>query len=210
MRSGRPVEVAPGVVIAVGATAGVLARTAPDPADRASAAGLPPWRAEERVAARTLLRRLLAEVCGGTVARAALAAEPGGRPVLPGYPGIGISLSHDAGAVAAAVGLAHRVGVDVQGRVPVSAALLRRCCAPEVAARIAAMPAPRGAAAFAAVWAVQEACVKAAGTGLAGRPWTVPVGYRHRHGTWQAYRWRLYTPAARPPVACAYAPDPGA
>lgn len=209
MRPGRPVEVAPGVVIASATVHHVLSGADPHAADRASAAGLPPWRADEHLAARTLLRRLLAWACDGTVARAVVAAREGGRPVLAGWPAVGISLSHDAGTVAAAVGLAHRVGVDVQGVVPVSPALLRRCCAPEVADRIAALPAPRGAAAFAAVWAVQEACVKAAGTGLSGRPWTIPVGYRHRSGSWQAYRWRLYTPATRPPVACAYAPDPG-
>lgn len=204
MRPGQAVEVAGGVVVAADTVDGALAGAPAHPADRAGTAGLPAWRVAEALAARALLRRLLALLGNHSASTAPIRAEAGGRPYLDGEPGIGVSLSHDSGTVAAAVGVGHRVGIDVQGPVEPSPALLRRCCQPDVAARIAALPAPRRAGEFAAVWAVQEACVKAAGVGLAGRPWAVPVGFRPDRGRWHGYRWRVFTPAALPPVACAY------
>ncbi len=86
-----------------------------------------------------------------------------------------MSLSHSAGWVAAAVGRGRDVGVDVQVPAPVGDRLLRLCCLPGDADALAALPEDARRLGFARVFAVQEACVKALGEGLSGRPWTVPV-----------------------------------
>jgi 4'-phosphopantetheinyl transferase len=162
-----------------------------------------PARAE-RLAVRALLRRLLAEVVGPDAARARIATRAAGQPYLPDLPGLGISLSHDGGWVAAALGAGHAVGVDVQLPAPASAALLRRCCAAEVRAELSALPARLRDREFAWIWTAQEACVKATGAGLAGRPWTVPVRRGQRVGRWGAVRWVSLRRHSAVPLSVAY------
>lgn len=158
----------------------------------------------EGAAARALLRRLLAEVAGRDAGATPLAARPGGQPFLPERPDLTVSLSHSGGWVAAAVGLGPDVGVDVQVPQPASAALLRRCCGPAARRALAAMPPRRLDEEFAWIWTVQEACVKATGSGLAGRPWTIPVGVGQRAGTWRRVRWLSLRDRVGVPVSCAY------
>ncbi|KOX20769.1 hypothetical protein ADL06_26935 [Streptomyces sp. NRRL F-6491] len=173
-------------------------------ADRAAAAGLPPWRAAEHLASRTLLRFLLREV-GEDAGDGPVAALPGGRPYLPGRPGLGVSLSHSSGWVAAAVGRGRDVGVDVQVPAAVGDRLLRLCCAPGDADVLAALPEEARRSGFARVFAVQEACVKAVGKGFSGRPWTVPVPLGARTGTWNGVRWSAPRDGGDAvPVACAW------
>jgi 4'-phosphopantetheinyl transferase len=186
------VRAAPGVHVAV------AAYTPP--------AGEPAWRAEGR-AARALLRRLLAEVCGPRPAGLDLARRTGGAPYLPERPELGISLSHTRGWLAAAVGVGHAVGVDVQAPAPVPAGMLHRCCRPDVRARLRTLPAAERAARFARIWSVQEACVKSAGTGLAGRPWNIPVDPDCVRGEWDTIRWLLLDGLGELPVGCAYGPS---
>ncbi|WP_405006898.1 4'-phosphopantetheinyl transferase superfamily protein [Kitasatospora purpeofusca] len=182
-----------------------------DPDDLAQARALPPWRAEQFLTGRATLRRLLREVrpdLAGTPVR----PDPRGRPRLLGHPDVGVSISHDGGLSAAAVAPGRRVGVDLQlpSGEP-SAGMLRRCLR-EHAARLESLPAPERAREFAWVWTVQESCVKAAGTGLAGRPWAVAVTPGHRHGRWGRYRWISLRDSSPVPLSCAFTSraDPGA
>ncbi|MGC9500923.1 4'-phosphopantetheinyl transferase family protein [Streptomyces sp. WG7] len=206
---------APGVFVALALADTVLATPRAvkrlRPEECRSAASMAAWRAREHLAGRALLRLLLAEVAGEEDARAPVVPEPNGRPRLPDCQNTGVSISHSGPYAAAAVATGLDVGVDAQVPRPPSAALLRRCCAPGTAARLANLPSERAALAFAQVWTVQEACVKARGTGLSGAPWRVRADPDGQAGTWGALHWR------RPPwhdavgaepvaLACAFGP----
>ncbi|MFI6419684.1 4'-phosphopantetheinyl transferase family protein [Streptomyces sp. NPDC050842] len=151
--------------------------------DRAAAAELPPWRAVEHAASRTLLRALLREI-GEDLRGGPVAALPSGRPYLPDRPDLGVSLSHSSGWVAVAVGRNRDVGVDVQAPYAVGERMLRLCCAPGDAEALSGMPEARRRREFAWIFTVQEACVKAVGAGFSGRPWSVPVALGQRRGEW--------------------------
>jgi 4'-phosphopantetheinyl transferase len=153
--------------------------------DVAAARELPEWRATEYVTARALLRGLLDDMD----ADCRIETLASGRPYLPERPDLTVSLSHDGDWTAAAVGVGADVGVDVQVPLPASSGLLRRCCTPETREALDAMPAPVRDREFAWIWTVQEACVKAAGTGLAGCPWTIPVDVGQQTGSWRDYQW---------------------
>ncbi|MFJ4877318.1 4'-phosphopantetheinyl transferase family protein [Streptomyces sp. NPDC088745] len=181
------------------------------PADLADVGGRPRWRRRQSLAARGLLRALLAEVCPAAQ-DVPLIAGARGRPLLEGLPGLGISLSHDAAddtgggdLVAAAVAPGRRVGVDVQ--LPpgpdLSPGLVRRCLRAR-AAELSALPADRRALEFAWVWTVQEACVKADGTGIAGRPWSLDVPVRPGTGTVGDLTWIALRHLSVHPVSCAF------
>ncbi|WP_369147681.1 4'-phosphopantetheinyl transferase superfamily protein [Streptomyces sp. R44] len=206
---------APGVVVALAPVDAVLATPAAvwrlRPEEYRSAAGMAAWRAREHLAGRALLRLLLAEVAGEEDARAPVVPEPAGRPRLPGSPDTGVSISHSGPYAAAAVATGLDVGVDAQVPRPPLAALLRRCCAPGTAAHLANLPPERAALAFARIWSVQEACVKARGTGLSGAPWRVRVDPGSQAGTSGALHWRRppwHDAADAEPVAlaCAFGP----
>ncbi|MGW2640678.1 4'-phosphopantetheinyl transferase family protein [Streptomyces sp. NPDC001348] len=177
--------------------------------DLADAAALPPVRAAERLAARRALRGLLA--ARFPAARDAdVVYRAHGRPALAGWPGIGISVSHDGDAVAACAALGRAVGLDVQHAPPsVADALLRRC-ARDRAEVLTRLPPGQRAQEFAWLWTVQEACVKAAGTGLAGRPWSIDVPLPATRGTWGPYRWISLRGRATVPLSIAHTalPDP--
>jgi 4'-phosphopantetheinyl transferase len=192
-----------GVHAAVGETA-ALAELAPSAMDVHTVRELPAWRAAERLAARALLRRLLADEMGRPAADLAIAARPSGQPYLPDRPDLAVSMSHEDGWVAAAVTAGAAVGVDVQSPQPVTAALLRRCCRPGARQALDELPGAERELEFARIWTVQEACVKAAGTGLAGRPWTIPVGVGQREGAWQDHCWRSFRGHSGVPVSWAY------
>ena len=159
---------------------------------------------DESASARNLLRRLLADVAGVVAAAEPVAARTGGQPFLPRRPGIAVSLSHSGGWVAAAVSEIGAVGIDVQAPEPASPALLRRCCRAETRRRLSLLPGPERDLEFAWLWTAQEACVKATGEGLAGRPWTVPVTPGQREGVWRDVRWRTLRDRCTVPLSCAY------
>ncbi|MEO3755840.1 hypothetical protein [Streptomyces sp. B6B3] len=176
------------------------------PDDLAAADGLPAPRAAERLAARGLLRRLLAETTDGEAAAAPLRAEPSGRPVLAGHPDLAVSLSHADGWVAAAVGR-RRVGVDVQPpRSGIAAAGRPRSARRRGPCRLPDAPTDLEAA---WIWSVQEACVKATGDGLAGLPWRIPVAPGAVAGRWGGLRWAALRAHFPLPVSCAWDPGPG-
>ncbi|MFD8968192.1 4'-phosphopantetheinyl transferase family protein [Streptomyces sp. NPDC059568] len=202
----RPVRVADGVHVAVDRIED-LREVPAAPADLRSAARLPVWRMAEHLAARTLLRRLLAGIVGPSAAREPVAAHPGGRPYLPGRPDLGISLSHTDGWVAVAVHtVGGAVGVDVQAAVPASERLIRRCCSPVDRAVLARMGRVAREIEFAWVWSAQEACVKATGAGISGLPWTVPVAVGQCEGRWGDLKWSALHGRCPVPVSCAYQP----
>jgi 4'-phosphopantetheinyl transferase len=176
--------------------------------DAQDAEGLPQWRATEYIAARTLLRALLADVTT-TRGPVRIAGRATGQPYLPGLPGYGISLSHSDGWVAAAVGIGMDVGVDVQVPGPAGTHVLDRCCTRQDAERLAEMPDAIRDNEFAWLWTAKEACVKAVGTGFGGLPWTVPVAVGQSTGTWQAMTWHALRDSSPVPAACAYTPMPG-
>ncbi|NDZ64509.1 4'-phosphopantetheinyl transferase superfamily protein [Streptomyces cyaneofuscatus] len=197
-RAGEPLlgrwTPAPKVTVAVARISEVLASPPAlarlQPEEHRSAAAMAPWRGREHLAGRALLRLLLAGESGEEEGRLPVLPEPGGRPRLADRPGTGVSVSHSGPYTAAAVAGGQDVGVDLQLPQPPSPGMLRRCCPPDTAARLAALTPERMAYTFARVWAVQEACVKARGTGLPGAPWKVPADPDAVAGTWQAVRWR--------------------
>jgi 4'-phosphopantetheinyl transferase len=192
------------VTVAV-AHASAFAEAIPVDADVHALRDLPAWRAEESRAARALLRWLLAGQAGADAAAAPIRARQTGQPYLAGRPDVGISLSHGHGHVAAAIGMGRAVGIDVQAPVPVSAAVIRRCCLPRVRDELAALPDAARTLEFAWIWTVQEACVKAAGTGLAGRPWSIPVERGQRTGEWLGYQWLSLRDDSAVPLSVAHA-----
>jgi 4'-phosphopantetheinyl transferase len=192
-------QIASGVWVATARRAALSA----DPGDIAAVAGSVPWRRRERLAARGVLRALLARVAPDA-AQAELIASANGKPALAGFPEIGVSVSHDAGVVAAAVALGRSVGVDVAlPRVPPSERMMRRCLR-ESASGLDGLPVAERAMELAWVWSVQEACVKTDGTGLAGKPWTIDVPVRPRTGSAGSLHWVALRERADDPVSCAF------
>jgi 4'-phosphopantetheinyl transferase len=174
----------------------------PTAQDLAAVDGQRPRRARRRLGARLALRVLLGAVAGPVAAAAPLASRPGGRPYLPDLPELSVSLSHTDGWVAAAVATGRAVGVDVQVPRPVSAALLRHCCAGRTRGLLADLPDRERSEEFAWIWTVREACKKASGAEATPRPIVVAAG--EREGSWGGYRWRRLHGWSPTPVSCAY------
>jgi len=175
----------------------------PRSSDVAESQGFPAWRAAEFLAGRTALRNLLAEVLP-QARHARVAYAEGGRPYLVGWPRVGISIAHDNNTVAACVAKDFAVGVDIQHPLAtVGDSLLRRCLR-ERAGELARLPMRRRATEFAWVWTVQEACVKAAGTGISGRPWSIDVTPRASSGQWNRYQWISMRDESPVPFSCAF------
>ncbi|MGW3993679.1 4'-phosphopantetheinyl transferase family protein [Amycolatopsis sp. NPDC004772] len=195
------VEVAPGVHLAATPADAALAEL-PVPAWAVrEARAMAPRRAREYLAVRALYVRLVSEVEGSAHP---LDRTDRGRPVVPGRPDLHVSLAHSDDVVAVALARGRDVGVDVQEAGLPGPAMLRRCC-PGEAGRMAAEPASGGRD-FARVWAAQEACVKATGQGIAGRPWRIPVTAAAASGRWRDLTWtQLRDRASAFALCCAYA-----
>lgn len=226
-------QVAPGVWVA-SADCARLGDLPAHPADLAEAGTRPGWSRAEFLAGRQLLRRLLRRVRPG-LAELPLRTDPAGKPRLDlggardlhsrtphdlappgpdprGVPDLalpGITISHDGDRVAAAICAHGDIGVDVQ--LPpdqLTDSTVRRCLGRHTA-KVAALPRARRANEFAWVWTVQEACVKAAGTGLAGRPWAIDVPPGAVSGRWGGFTWLSLRSRSRVPLSCAFQPAPG-
>ncbi|MER8118480.1 4-phosphopantetheinyl transferase [Streptomyces sp. NPDC094031] len=203
----------PGLVVGPLAVAGgawvVAGSGAPSthPDDRRRAAALPEWRALRFLHGRGVLRELLRAVAP-ELACTDIVPDERGQPRLAGRPGAAISISHSDAMVACAFTAEGRVGVDLQHPAPsVSATLARRLLRSHAPGVLALAPA-RAATEVAWVWTAQEACVKAAGTGLAGRPWEIEVPPGSRGGHWGPYRWTCLRNASGTPLSCAVGPAP--
>jgi 4'-phosphopantetheinyl transferase len=200
--TGSPFRAVRGGLVAAHPVAGLPPATLPV-ADRAAARNLAAHRAREYLAARVLLRWLLRAIGGAAAAGADLAFRPRGQPYLVQWPDLGVSISHSDGWVAAAVLPGGRIGVDVQTPVDADARMLARCCTASAWRALAALPGADRAGEFAWIWSVQEACVKATGDGIAGRPWTVPVEVGQRTGRWGALDWSELRDGWPVAVSCA-------
>ena len=157
--------------------------------DRQAAAGLPPLRRAEFSRGRTLLRWTLRWACPGPAAGRPVRATGRGRPVLDTDPLIGVSVSHCADLLAAAVAPGRDVGIDVEQPIPPTPGLLRRLCPPP------ACTGQPGAASqplrLAQLWTVHEACAKATGTGLGREFPRIEVGEGQSAGTHDGLEWLL-------------------
>ncbi|GLY37953.1 hypothetical protein Amsp01_039770 [Amycolatopsis sp. NBRC 101858] len=203
-------EISPGVWVA-SATRADLDDPPAHAGDLAEAGTRPAWRRGEFLAGRTLLRHLLRRI-RPDLAALPLCADPAGKPRLDAggedlaLPGI--TISHDEDRIAAAVCAHGDVGVDVQlppARLTDSA--VRRCLGSHAPA-VTALPRLRRAKEFAWVWTVQEACVKAAGTGMAGRPWSIDVPPGAVSGHWGGFAWLSLRTRSPVPLSCAFQPAP--
>ncbi|MER7083461.1 4'-phosphopantetheinyl transferase [Saccharopolyspora kobensis] len=175
------------------------------PADLARTAGMPAWRAREFLAGRSLLRSMLRELYP-EAAELEVTASGNGKPHLLGAQGLGVSVSHDSGVVAVCVAPGREVGVDVQGPPEkLERALVRRCLR-AYTDEVMQLPSARRALEFAWVWTVQEACVKATGEGIGGRPWAIDVPPGASTGSWGSYRWVSLRGASEVPLSCAFGP----
>jgi 4'-phosphopantetheinyl transferase len=181
----------------------VLRTRDPHPQDTRAAHGMSALRSREYLAVRTLLRGLLAQVVAGA-ADLPIAMRGAGQPHLVSRPDLGISLAHTKDQLAVAVAVHHVVGVDTEAPTLVSRNVLRRCCTPSAFTMLDLLAPAGQALEFAWLWSVQEACVKAAGTGLAGRPWEIPVEPGQRAGRWRQFRWKALRDQFTIPVTCAY------
>ncbi|KVT52582.1 4'-phosphopantetheinyl transferase family protein [Burkholderia ubonensis] len=194
-----PLEIAPRAW--VGFDAQPPASQHPD--DLAATRDWPGWRRAQSLGARGLLRALLTRVAPAA-ADATLRAAPSGQPRLEGWPSLGISLSHDGGVAAVAVGVDRPVGIDVQ--MPpddLSERLLHRCLRAQAPA-VLRLDAPARALEFAWIWSVQEACVKCTGAGLAGQPWRIDVPLGAATGRWRDVGWRTLRHCSDLPISCAF------
>jgi 4'-phosphopantetheinyl transferase len=180
----------------------------PTPDDARSVAGLPPWRAAERLAGRAALRELLL-LAQPDLAVSEVVPDRRGKPWLADHPRVGISVSHDGGTIAAAVALDGPVGVDVQHapHTPYES-MLRRCLGRHAQA-LDRLRSDQQAQELAWVWSVQEACVKVTGSGLSGRPWSIDVPPGRAKGRWRSYRWVSFRGQSAVPLSCAFL-DPAA
>lgn len=172
------------------------------PADLNLTFGLPQWRRSEMLAARGLLRALLVKVAPAC-ADADLIFAANGKPVLEGWPKIGVSWSHDKDAVAVAVSIGRHVGVDIQLPATQPDERMVHRCLRNRAADLLSLPAADQALEFAWVWSVQEACVKCNGTGISGRPWAIDVPLRPLAGRWRDISWIALRHQTELPISCA-------
>lgn len=184
------VEVAPGVWCRWSEESAALRLPAGLSSPASLGVGAPAWRRREHHAGWRLLESLLRELVGPAVpARICLTGN--GKPVLADAPGVGISISHCSPMVVAAVGLGWQVGVDTElepGAPP-----------PEHPGR----GPEAGRSDRVRAWTVREACVKATGAGLSGRPWQIPVGTADT-GRWHEVRWRYLRHQAPVPLSVAW------
>lgn len=119
------------------------------------------------VAARALLRRLLAGYLGGEPAGLAFTYGPHGKPDLAGAGDLRFNLSHSGALAVCAVARGVELGVDVEQVRPLAydRVALRFFSRRETEALLALPPAQRAAGFFNA-WTRKEALLKARGGGL--------------------------------------------
>lgn len=154
------------------------------PTEKARAARLKVQKARAQfIITRAVLRQLLANYLGIAPRALALTAGPRGKPALsPDWQQkrIEFNVSHAADYALLALGLDHRLGVDIESverRVDYRALANRFFSAAEQAA-FKKLPAGAACAAFYRVWSRKEAFLKATGQGLAGglAGCSVPLG----------------------------------
>ena len=176
------------------------------PAELMAASRMTARRRAEFAYGRTLLRRVAAQVLGQPADTPIEAsADANGALVLAGV-AAGASISHSRGVAAAAFCVGGRVGVDVERVAEPAAATLRRWARLPAYSDLSQLRGRERAERFTRTWTVQEACAKAVGSGLAARPWHIPVDTAQGRGSWGQVRWMLLD--GPPTVAFAVATAP--
>ncbi|MBZ9716129.1 4'-phosphopantetheinyl transferase family protein [Deinococcus multiflagellatus] len=145
--------------------AGLVALLTPEEHIRARAIALPAPR-RRYVAARALVRTVLAARLGAPPQALTFALGPYGKPYLVGLD-VPFNLSHTGDHLALAVGNGP-VGVDLEEVRPLqnSHAMLQTALGPLERERLQRLPPAQHLAAFYRAWACKEAILKAQGVGL--------------------------------------------
>lgn len=125
-------------------------------------------RRAEFLAARLLMRRLLAATLGGEPRDWSLSTSDDGPPRTAADAGVNLALSHSGHWVAVAASRVP-VGLDLEtpGRPRDLSALAEAVCTPSEQMRLAALAGPAREAAFREVWTLKEAWLKRRGEGIA-------------------------------------------
>ena len=190
------------------------------PTEKARAARLKVAKARAQfIITRAVLRQLLANYLGIAPRALAFTEGPSGKPAIDPHwrqKRIEFNVSHAADYALLALGLDHRLGVDIESverRVDYRALANRFFSAPEQEA-FNTLPAGAACAAFYRVWSRKEACLKATGQGLAGglSGFSVPLGEtpvqtRVRSATGTGSDWFIYNVIAPPGYQTALVAD---
>ena len=128
-----------------------------------------PLDAARFAAGRAALRRVLAAHLGIAAGEVRFDTGPLGKPCLAAATDLRFGFSRSGGYALIAVAEGRELGVDLQQWPPADGLreLAARVCTPAELAEVAATPDADLPAAFARLWAVKEALVKACGAGLA-------------------------------------------
>jgi 4'-phosphopantetheinyl transferase len=116
------------------------------------------------IAARAMLRRVLAGLVGADPAELRFLYGRAGKPALSTGPQFSLSHSDDLGALAVAYDL--EIGIDVERLRPIEPELADRFFAEDESAALRALAEPARTRAFFACWTRKEAYVKSLGDGL--------------------------------------------
>jgi 4'-phosphopantetheinyl transferase len=129
------------------------------------------------LASHAILRAVLASALGVAQSRLALTADKNGKPRLAGDP-ILFNMARSGAVLLIGLSDAREIGVDVElvRDVPLRADLARSHLSRREHAALQAEGSPRLSETFLQVWTRKEACVKAAGLGLAMPLRNVDVG----------------------------------
>lgn len=191
------------------------------PAEKARAARLKVAKARAQfIITRAVLRQLLANYLGSAPRALAFTEGPRGKPAIGGpdwqQKRIEFNVSHAADYALLALGLGHRLGVDIESveRQVDYRALARRFFSAAEQAVFNKLPAGAACAAFYRVWSRKEACLKATGQGLAGglsgfsvSLGETPVQTKVRGATDTGSNWFIYNVIAPPGYQTALVAD---
>ena len=190
------------------------------PTEKARAARLKVAKARAQfIITRAVLRQLLANYLGIAPRALAFTAGPRGKPALsPDWrqKRVEFNVSHAADYALLALGLDHRLGVDIESveRQVDYRALANRFFSAAEQEAFKKLPAGAACAAFYRVWSRKEACLKATGQGLAGglSGFSVPLGETlvqtgARGATDRGSDWFIYNVIAPPGYQTALVTD---
>lgn len=161
-------------------------------------------RRAEFLVGRAVLRACVASVLGIHPRRVPLRAAPSGKPTVdhprPGL-SLHVSVSHCDSLLLVGLSRVAPIGVDAEDAARSADGVVRRFFHPRERDALAALPAGERARAFRRIWAVKEACAKAADARLFELlPAFVGFG---EHGTLGEVSWRVLSETERAAVAVA-------
>lgn len=121
---------------------------------------------DRSVAARLLIKHLVAVVLGVSPHSVELAYTPGGRPYVRGCQPVEISLSHTDEMLVAGLSMIGRIGVDVERADRSMLGIEIRLCTPAEMRELAMLDERDRHAELLRIWTLKEAYSKALGQGL--------------------------------------------